>query len=43
MNMRWAWAALAACVLLGACDRKKDTTPPPKPSVQAQPAASAPR
>jgi nitrous oxide reductase accessory protein NosL len=43
MKLKWAWAAVAACMLLAACDPKKDTTTPPKPTVESQPAASAPR
>ena len=34
--------ALAVPLALAACDPKKDTTPPPKPSVQVAPSASAP-
>jgi hypothetical protein len=30
-----------ALALLAACDRKKDTTPVPKPSTESVPAASA--
>jgi len=34
--------ALAGSLGLTGCDPKKDTTPPPKPSVQVAPSASAP-
>jgi hypothetical protein len=37
---RLACALLACCALLAACNPKKDSTPPPKPSVGAAPSGA---